>query len=243
MRVRRQPHVVRSLRRLHGCAAQVRNCLSARYWRTILDLQRQVHEAVAQRTSGYEPLERLLLSLAALMGFSEEDMSHDDGWRLMRLGRRIERLQFVAGVLAQQLDSPGGHRPGMVEWLLAVCDSRTIYRARYRSAPRIGAMLDLLLQDDQHPMALAFQRRVIDRDLEELARALGCERESGLAPLPELDAATLQRLEGADDGGQTRRAVLAQRLRAAAAEAGQLSDRLSHRHFSHVQPDAYAVAI
>lgn len=244
LRDERDPQgLVADLRRLHGCASQVRNCLSARYWRTILDLQRQLQDAVTQRSSGYEPLERLLLSLAALMGFSEEDMSHDDGWRLMRLGRRIERLQFVAGVLAQQLDSPVGHRPGTVEWLLAVCDSRTIYRARYRSAPRIGAMLDLLLLDEQHPMALAFQRRVIDRDLAELARTLGTEPEAGLTPIADLDAGALLRLEAGDSGGQSRRAVLAQRLRAAAAEAGQLSDRLSRRHFSHIQPDAYAVAI
>jgi uncharacterized circularly permuted ATP-grasp superfamily protein/uncharacterized alpha-E superfamily protein len=244
LRDERDPQgLVADLRRLHGCAAQVRNCLSARYWRTILDLQRQSQEAVALRTAGYEPLERLLLSLAALMGFSEEDMSHDDGWRLMRVGRRIERLQFIAGVLAQQLDSPVGHRPGTVEWLLAVCDSRTIYRARYRSAPRIGAMLDLLMLDDQHPTALAFQHRMIDRDLAELARALGTEAEAGLTPLPELDSEALLRLEAGDSAGRSRRAVLAQRLRAGAAEAGQLSDRLSHRHFSHVQPDAYALAI
>ena len=38
----------------------------------------------------------VLLSLAALTGFSEEDMMHDEGWRVMRLGRRIERMHFVA---------------------------------------------------------------------------------------------------------------------------------------------------
>jgi hypothetical protein len=41
-------------------------------------------------------------------------------------------------------------------------------------------MLNLLLYDDGHPMALAFHRRSIDRDLDDLARTLGGERERGV---------------------------------------------------------------
>jgi uncharacterized alpha-E superfamily protein len=54
------------------CASQVRNRLSARYWRGVVGLQRQMQEAMATRGSSREVYERVLLSLAALTGFSEE---------------------------------------------------------------------------------------------------------------------------------------------------------------------------
>ena len=87
------------VRHLAWCASQVRNRLSARYWRGVVGLQRQMQEAMATRGSSREVYERVLLSLAALTGFSEEDMMHDEGWRVMRLGRRIERMHFVASIL------------------------------------------------------------------------------------------------------------------------------------------------
>ena len=103
---------------------------------------------MATRGSSREVYERVLLSLAALTGFSEEDMMHDEGWRVMRLGRRIERMQFVASILVRQLESAHATRPETVEWLLDVCDSTPIYRARYLGAPRLSQMLNLLLYDD-----------------------------------------------------------------------------------------------
>ena len=176
------------MKRLAWCASQVRNRLSARYWRGVVGLQRQMQEAAVSRGSSREACERVLLSLAALTGFSEEDMMHDEGWRVMRVGRRIERLQFVADILVRQLPSPHATRPETVEWLLEVCDSTPIYRARYAGVPRLSQMLNLLLYDGDHPMALAFHRRSIDRDLDDLARTLGGERERGVADMPLLPA-------------------------------------------------------
>ncbi len=84
-----------------------------------------------------QTLDRLLLSLAALAGFALDDMTQDAGWRLLRIGRRLERLQFVARLLCAA--SVGGYRQaaGHLEWLLTACDSLRIYRPRYvaRAAP------------------------------------------------------------------------------------------------------------
>ena len=99
------------VKHLAWCASQVRNRLSARYWRGVVGLQRQMQEAAATRGSSREVYERVLLSLAALTGFSEEDMMHDEGWRVMRLGRRIERMQFVANILVRQLRERARHAP------------------------------------------------------------------------------------------------------------------------------------
>ena len=102
-------------------------------------------------------------------------------------------------------------------------------------------MLNLLLYDEGHPMALAFHRRSIERDLDDLARSLG-EREPGVAVMPLLPAGTPELLDAAGEAGNGARAALAQELRALGNSAGDLSNRLSHRYFAHIESDAQAVA-
>jgi uncharacterized circularly permuted ATP-grasp superfamily protein/uncharacterized alpha-E superfamily protein len=242
LRAREQVGLAADIRHLAWCASQVRNRLSARYWRGVVGLQRQMQEAAASRGSSREAYERILLSLAALTGFSEEDMMHDEGWRVMRLGRRIERMQFIANILARQLGSAHATRPETVEWLLEVCDSTPIYRARYIGAPRLSQMLNLLLYDDGHPMALVFHRRSIDRDLDELARSLNGERERGVPDVPLLPSGTAEQLDAQGPGGGDARAELAAELVQLAIRCGELSDRLSHRYFALIESDAHALA-
>jgi uncharacterized circularly permuted ATP-grasp superfamily protein/uncharacterized alpha-E superfamily protein len=236
------PSLHPDVKRLAWCAAQVRNRLSARYWRGVVGLQRQMQEAAATRSSTREACERVLLSLAALTGFSEEDMVHDEGWRVMRLGRRIERLQFVAGILVQQLSAPQATRAETVEWVLEVCDSTPIYRARYAGPPRLSQMINLMMYDVDHPMALAFHRRSIERDLDDLARSLGGERERGLPAMPLLPAGCAELLDAGGPEGEETRAALADELRELAAAGGELSDRLSRRYFALIESDAHALA-
>jgi uncharacterized alpha-E superfamily protein len=205
-------------------------------------LQRQMQEAMATRGSSREVYERVLLSLAALTGFSEEDMMHDEGWRVMRLGRRIERMHFVATILMRQLESGDATRPETVEWLLDVCDSTPIYRARYLGTPRLSQMLNLLLYDDGHPMALVFHRRSIDRDLDELARSLGGERERGVPDVPLLPQGFAESLDAQGERGDEARAGLAADLACLASGTADLSDRVSRRYFALIESDAHALA-
>ena len=230
------------VKHLAWCASQARNRLSARYWRGVVGLQRQMQEAVATRGSSREVYERVLLSLAALTGFSEEDMMHDEGWRLMRMGRRVERLQFVAGILVRQLTGPHATRAETVEWLLDVCDSAPIYRARYLGTARLSQLLNLLLYDDGHPMALVFLRRSIDRDLDELARSLGGERERGAPDVPLLPQGSAELLDAAGEAGDQARVELAASLQQLLGEAAELSDRISRRYFALIESDAQALA-
>ena len=82
--------------RLGECAAQARSNLSAENWRALTVLQREFRRDEAARRDARETLDRLLLSLVALAGFALDDMTQDDGWRLMMIGRRLERLQFLS---------------------------------------------------------------------------------------------------------------------------------------------------
>jgi uncharacterized circularly permuted ATP-grasp superfamily protein/uncharacterized alpha-E superfamily protein len=242
LRVPDAPGPQSDVRHLAWCASQVRNRLSARYWRGVVALQRQMQESSVSIGTGRETYERLLLSLAALTGFSEEDMVHDAGWRVMRLGRRIERMQFVAGILVQQLEAAQATRPEAIEWLLEVCDSLPIYRARYTGTPRLAQTLNLLLYDEGHPMALAFHRRSIDRDLDDLARTLAGERERGVPDLPLLPAGTAERVDAGGEPGRAARSALAGQLGELAVGAGELSDRLSRRYFALIDCDAHSLA-
>jgi len=169
-------------------------------------------------------------------------MMHDEGWRVMRLGRRIERLQFVADALVRHLESDQATRPEAVEWLLEVCDSTPIYRARHVGAPRLSQMVSLLLYDDGHPMALALLRRSVDRDLDDLARSLDGERERGVPEVPSMPAELTLQLDVAGVGGDAARVRLAADLAEFSRRAGELSDRLSRRYFALIESDAHALA-
>jgi uncharacterized circularly permuted ATP-grasp superfamily protein/uncharacterized alpha-E superfamily protein len=238
------PHgLVADLRRLSWCASQVRARLSSGCWQAVSSLQQQLHEGIVAREPPRQTLERLLLSLAALAGFALDDMTQDAGWRLLRIGRRLERLQFVARLLSRHLSADTAKQHGHVEWLLNACDSLRIYRPRYVASPRLGPALDLLIRDAEHPRALTFQWQAIARDLRELAELLQLEAGDELeVAIPALTDSQLLVLEGDGPAAADARLHLAARLQQLALAAGQLSDRLSMRHFSHTSLDSQALA-
>ena len=239
--------VVADVRRLAWCASQVRGRLSSGYWRAVSDMQRRLQEGLAARDEPRAILDRLSLSLAALAGFSLDDMTQDAGWRLLRIGRRLERLQFGADLLAQYITTASATRQRNVEWLLEAYDSMRVYRSRYAVAPQLGPTLDLLLRDTEHPGALAFLSRALMRDLAALSVSLGASSDGAAedaleAGIPVLGDDELLALENEDREADRARQALAVRLRAVAAAAGTLSDRLSLRHFAHISLNSQALA-
>jgi uncharacterized alpha-E superfamily protein len=231
------------LQRLGWCAAQARSRLSAENWRGISVLQRQFQEAAENKSDPLEVLDTMLLSLAGLAGFALDDMTQDDGWRLMMLGRRMERLQFLAELLALRLESGATPTQSELEWLLDIGDSTITYRTRYLAAPSLGATIDLLVFDKTNPRALAYQWNHIEYSLVRLAASLGG------SPDETLDEAvgSVAHLElSAVDGDSARamraRQALAAQLDALAQATGRLSDRLSLKHFSLIDVETRMVA-
>jgi uncharacterized alpha-E superfamily protein len=235
------PHgIIADARRLAWCASQIRSRLSASYWRTIAELQRQLQDGTRLRGDPRKAIESLLLSLAAFAGLALDDMRQDQGWRLLSIGRRIERLQFSTQLLAHYLSTPLATQQAQVEWLLSACDSLRIYRPRYAVAPRLGPMLDLLVRDPEHPRSVSFQCQALAQDLSALARLNAANTGESLGePLPSLSDADLLALESAEAAP---RLALARALRAQGEAAERLSDRLSMRYFSHTRLDTHALA-
>lgn len=234
------------LRRLEWSATQARSRLSAEHWRAIGVLLRQYHDAAASLSDASETLDRLVLALSALAGFSLDDMTQDDGWRLLMLGRRLERVQFLTTLIGRRLS--GGVPPtrSEMEWWLDITGSTVAYRTRYLEQPRLTPVLHLLLREPQNPRALAFQAHHIEVLVGELIGELGtgsiqeddCER-----AMEELSESDLGVLEGTGYPSVAARQAFAQQLNALATAATALSDRLSMRHFSHTERKLQVVTI
>jgi uncharacterized alpha-E superfamily protein len=231
------------LQRLQWCAAQTRSRLSAENWRAISVLQRQFQEAAERKRDPRETLDALLLSLAALAGFALDDMTQDDGWRLMMLGRRLERMQFLAELLGQSLKSGATPTQSELEWLLDIGDSTITYRTRYLASPLLGSTIDLLVFDKTNPRALAYQWNHMQYSLVRIAASLGGNPDDSIDEA----VAGVEQLELAAVDGDSARAVraretLAQQMGTLAIAAGRLSDRLSLKHFSLIDIETRTVA-
>ncbi|MGO9513329.1 MAG: circularly permuted type 2 ATP-grasp protein [Steroidobacteraceae bacterium] len=231
------------LQRLASCAAQARSRLSAENWRAVGVLQREFQEASERNSDACETLDALLLSLAALAGFALDDMTQDDGWRLMMLGRRLERLQFLAELLWQRLLSGAAPTQSELEWLLDIGDSTITYRTRYLALPRLDSTIDLLVFDQSNPRALAFQWHAIQFSLVRIAASLGGSPDDILdETVASVEELQLLAIDGDSAHAMRARQALAEQLCALAAAAGKLSDRLSLKHFSHIDVETRTVA-
>ena len=229
--------------RLSECAAQVRGSLSGENWRAMTVLSRDFRRAEATRGDARETLDRLLLSLVALAGFAVDDMTQDDGWRLMMIGRRLERLLFLSDVIARRLRHPATPLRQELEWLLEIGDSAITYRTRYRAPPVWHTTIDLLVYDEKNPRALAFQWRAINTLLIEVAESLGTRPQETLyEPISELIALKYANFGSDRDLAQASHRILAQALADLNAAAGQLSEQLTSQHFSHVDFELRAVS-
>jgi len=231
------------LQRLVWCASEARSRLSAENWRAIGVFQREFHVAAVKGADPREILDRMLLSLAALAGFALDDMTQDDGWRLLMLGRRLERLQFLSTLLAQRLAAGSTPTQAELEWLLDIGDSTITYRTRYLASPQLAATIDLLVFDQTNPRALAFQWQEIEYSLLRIAASLGGTPDATLdAAVSLVQEQQLNALDGDSTRAERARVALSEHLEGLGFSAGLLSDRLSLKYFSLIDENLIVVA-
>ncbi|QBF24925.1 molybdopterin oxidoreductase [Pseudomonas tructae] len=230
-----------NLQRLQWAASQVRGKLSRENWQALLELQREaqsLEDAEADFGERVDFLNRLVMSLAALSGFALDDMTRDEGWRFLMIGRRIERLQSLCSSLAAFLRGPAVYDQAGLEWLLELGNSSITYRSRYLAVAQLIPVLDLLLLDEQNPHAVLFQLKLLVRANQRLSEEFDSPRDPALALLAEqLRLFDLRSLEDPLFGSASVQAVLsglADLLQAVALASGELSERLVLRHFAHV---------
>jgi uncharacterized circularly permuted ATP-grasp superfamily protein/uncharacterized alpha-E superfamily protein len=233
--------IAADLQRLQWSATQTRGRLSSEHWRAIGVVQRQYHDAASSSSDARETLDRLTLSCAALAGLAHDDMIQDDAWRLMMLGRRVERISFLTSLLARRL-AEAAPTQGELEWILDIVSGTIAYRTRYLDRPRLTALLQLLVRDANNPRSLAFLSREICTVTQQLGDSAGELAvdvfQQAVTEVIETDFGVL---EGKGYNADAARQGFAQKLSSVTEAALLLSDRLSMRHFSHTELDFHAV--
>ena len=159
--------------RLHGCANQVRERMSTDNWHVFNRLPQNLPGPEATVGSALESLDAIMLACVSLAGFAMDDMTRDESWHFLLLGRRLERLAHVSALVAHVLELPEAERVDALEWLLEAANSIVTFRARYRRAPELLPVLHLVVFDESNPHAVAFQLRELTLALEHTAVELG----------------------------------------------------------------------
>jgi uncharacterized alpha-E superfamily protein len=125
----------------------------------------------------------------------------------------------------------------VIEAVLGVTDSLITYRRRYRAGTRIGALLDLVFQDEGNPRALAYQLVQLERLISELPRAdmtVGrtAVEKHVLKGLTGIRLAEIDTLVQPDKAG-ARRAALAAMLADLDRQSAAISDAITAQYFRH----------
>ena len=91
-----------------------------------------------------------------MTGAQTDRMTRDHGWRLLSVGRLIERLAGMATALATLLEAfdERGGSTATTELLLELFDSRITFRARYQRHEDLLALADLLVSGRHQPAGL-----------------------------------------------------------------------------------------
>jgi uncharacterized alpha-E superfamily protein len=226
-----------NLAALERASMALRERLSSEQWGLIRSMRESFTHAL-ELPAGELPglplvlpaLDRLALQLAAVTGAQTDRMTRDHGWRLLTVGRLLERLIGVATRLQAFLDAQALSSVAGIDLLLELFDSVITFRARYQRHEDLLALADLLVLDSANPRAFA---GVLRRLRTEIGKLPGPPEALApfLALLPAEGAGlTLESLRGADDS------AIAQALRALsinlARRAAAVADRVGERYFT-----------
>jgi uncharacterized circularly permuted ATP-grasp superfamily protein/uncharacterized alpha-E superfamily protein len=225
-----------NLRAIKLAAAAVRERLSPEHWTLIEQTENaffkpQSQDApVASSVWAQQLLSRTSQSMAALTGAQTDRMTRDDGWRLLSIGRHIERLDFLAHALQRALETQCLHTQAGFDAVLALFDSTISFHAQYQQSRTLGALLELLLTHTDNPRALGWVAQTLRGRLAKMGHlALGATEEMSkqIPVLSALDLATLS-----PDGRHHSEALL-QVLNDCRQTARTVSDQLNSLFFSH----------
>ncbi len=226
-----------------NAAFSVRERLSVDTWRIIGDIENRLKALTGnpptQPSQALDELDPLVTSLVAFSGLTQENMTRNEGWHFLETGRRLERGASLAALLRSTLTplAPEPDETTLIEAILGVTDSTITYRRRYQAGTRVGALLDLVLQDEGNPRALAYQLAALERLMAEMPRgelALGRTPAEKLV-LRALTAVRLAELEPLvqPDPERRRRLVLEQTLKDLEREFAAISNALTAQYFRH----------
>ncbi len=162
-----------NLVRLGASAGHVRERMSMDNWHVLWRLSQKLPGEKATVGAALETLDEVMVSCVSLAGFAMDDMTRDESWRFLLLGRRVERLLHLAGVAGVMLGLSAEAREDSLEWLLEAANSIVTFRARYRAAPELLPVLHLVVLDGSNPHAVIFQLHDLLKNLDACGEEVG----------------------------------------------------------------------
>ncbi len=240
---------------LKSAASAVRERLSQEQWHVIVQMERDFFKhcsAVVKPEPDYSlaaalsALDATSSYLAAITGAQTDRMMRDDGWRLLSIGRHIERLGTLSSALAKGFTTRAVLDDSGFSAIVALFDSTITFHAQYQQRRDLSALLELLVLDQDNPRSLSWVLKSLKNRLTKLIGNTAREGESANAALQHFalhelpDLANM--LQEAAQSGDTSPLVQAfERCRICAFE---LSDELGQRYFSHANArDFNAVSV
>jgi uncharacterized alpha-E superfamily protein len=237
----------RTLDNIHRVASLTRDRLSQEAWRTLNDFYASRRwRADAMPTAMGDALHLLddgLRVLAAFHGLTHENMTRNFGWSFLDMGRRLSRAYNLGEVLLGIFGKArsGDDETGSLLFALELADSFITYRSRYRLAPMLPLVLDLLLLDESNPRSVGFQLAALSRHIDTLPQSgegsgRNEEQRMALSLLSQMRLADMAALDKPEADGT--RLALQKLLSEQVASLPVLSDVIGRRYFNLTEKDA-----
>lgn len=239
----RSGSMAHSLRCMVRAGYAVRDLWSSDTWRVMDELEECLLDA--QRPGQLtlwqvmDLMDRLITPVSAFSGLVMESMTRGNGWLFLNIGRRLERalllLALLRGIFVQA--RPQATETLLINAVLDTTDNVICYRRHYRNHPDLGALLELLVLDENNPRSLAFQAGQLQEYVARLPQAEALPQRLTLPQRLALETATALRLASrdgllaVDPAGE--RPQLAQLLERLTQRMRALSDALTAAYFRH----------
>jgi uncharacterized circularly permuted ATP-grasp superfamily protein/uncharacterized alpha-E superfamily protein len=225
-------------------SGEVRGRLSSDHWRTIVAARNDFRDALRRLTprveaGQYERLEvmsaldRLAVQLSAISGAQGDRMTRDEAWRLLFVGRHIERLATLSIFLRVVAEQKALSTHAGFDLLLELFDSTLTYRSLYPGRFQVPPLLDLLVVEPTNPRSLYGVYARLRNKLDDLPTPAAHAQRAPLssllpapATLPRLDALCVMDRDGLY-------APLIQLCEQLSGVVAALSNEISVRYFSH----------
>jgi uncharacterized alpha-E superfamily protein len=249
---------------------EVRGRLSNDHWRTILAARNDFRDALqmlmpapgygngssssqgngngrGERYDRYDrvtlmnALEHLSVQLSAISGAQGDRMTRDEAWRLLFVGRHIERVSAMTSFLRVVADKGQLSTPAGFDLLLQLFDSTLTYRSLYPGRFEVPALLDLLVIEPTNPRGIYGVYERLRKKLDEIAVAAGSTRHRPFAELmaPTDLLPTLESLCEVDENGTYVNLIAV--CDQIGGFVGAAAHEISARYFSHASTVASQV--
>ncbi len=227
-----------SLKCIRQAAAAVRERLSQDNWNQIVRAETEFLRRAAEQagegsfaaSAALRALESASTALAAMTGAQTDRMTRDDAWRLLSIGRHIERLGFLSNALEAGFENGAVHEVSGFEAMVALFDSTITFHARYQQRRDVATMVDLLVLDAENPRSLAWVTQTLRGRIARLAGSAPGKLTALSYELPDPATWTLEHLCAA--GPDANYPALVELLTGCETAAYHVSDAIGTRYFT-----------